>query len=140
MIVIIMISLILYIIVAFSTYKAMPEIDKQKKYVYIIVGFIIVFLFTYILASISLMGKDVQDAEILNIAKKTAIYLIAPINSLILMPIGNSISKTKGKRLTKQKLKKRLLIWMIVFIVCIVFFEQSYIKNFVEGLLVSKTW
>ena len=140
MIVIIMISLILYLIVAFSTYKAMPEIEKQKKLIYILVGIVIILLITFIFANIALSKENIQEKEKLNIAKQTAIYLIAPINSLILMPIGNSISKAKGKRIKKEQLKKRLLIWIFVFIIFIVFIEQSYIRNFVEGLLVSRVW
>ena len=137
MIVIIMISIIIYLIVALSTYKAMPEIIKQKKYTYIFVGFLIIFLITYILANIY-VGTDItQEKEKLNAAKKIAIYLMAPINSFILMPIGNCVSKAKGKRITKDQFERRLLIWVFIFIVCIIFFEQTYIKNFVQGLLVN---
>lgn len=138
MIVIIMISLILYLIVANSIYHAMPEIKKEKKLIYILVGFLIVFIITYILTNIATTNQINIDKEKLSISKQVAIFLIAPINSLILMPIGSSISKCKGKRITKEKLNKKILIYTALFIVCILF-EKAYIQNFIQGLLVSGT-
>ena len=137
MIVIIMISLILYIIIAKGIYHAIPELPKEKKLIYIIIGFIIVFFITYILTDISAITED-KSKQSLKIAKHTAIYLMAPINSFVLMPIGNSISKCKEKIITKEKLNKKLIIYSIIFIVCMIM-EKTYIQKFIQGLLVSVT-
>lgn len=136
--IIIIISLILYFIVANSIYHAMPEIKKEKKLIYIIIGFFLLFLITYILTNLSAQQASQIEEEKLSIAKRTAIYLMAPINSFILMPIGRAISKCKEKKLTKEKLKKRIAVIIFLFILCLIL-EKSYIQNFIQGLLVSGT-
>ena len=134
MIVIMLISVCLYLVVAMCIYKAMPEIKKERRFRYIIIGFIVIFLITFVIAhlvNINTVGKIEKNIEI---ARRTATYLLAPINSIILMLYGISASKFKGKRINKTQFNKRLIIYFVLFIIFIIL-EKSYMQNFIEGLL-----
>lgn len=119
-------------------YHNMYNYDKGSRIKLLIAGFIITFIITVIICNIS-SGSINTNANYLSIVRNTAILLFAPINAIISLPyIGNVLNKYKEKRITKEQLKKRLIIFSVILII-IVIFEVGYIKDFEIGLLKSAT-
>ena len=137
MIVIILISLALYLVSITCIYKTMPEIKKEKKIKYILVGCITIFIITFIVSNVISIETQETNIQKIAVARRTAAYILSPINSIILMLIGISTNKYKSKRISKEKLNKRLIIYLVVFIV-LMFLEKGYMKGFIEGLLIAK--
>ena len=136
MVLIFIIILALYIIAIISTYQNMFAFEKTTKILYLILGFIIVSIITVIISKIGL-PNSADNKEILNVVKRTIQIIFIPLNALIILPfMANNISKYKVKAISEEKLKKRILIMSIVYIIFIIF-EKNYIKDFHIGVLAN---
>ncbi len=141
MFLIVLISVIIYIIGVIAIYHNMYNIDKIRKIKFIILGFIVVLIITSVLVLISSNNIVIENREYksyknyIGITKTTSILLFAPINAIISLPyMGNLLNQYTEKRITKEQLKKKILIFGVV-LVLIIIFEVSYIKDFETGLI-----
>lgn len=143
MFLIVIISLIIYIIGAIAIYHNMYSVDKSKKIQFIIVGFLVILLLTMFLVFISSNNIKLENREYnsysqyIGTTKTMSILLFAPINSIIVLPyIGNLINKYTDKRINEEQLKKKILIFVAILIL-VVIFEIGYVKDFQTGLIKS---
>ena len=57
------------------------------------------------------------------------------LNSLILLPfIANLFDKILEEEIEKDQVKKRLIIILVIFVICI-FIEKEYLKDTQEGII-----
>ncbi len=132
MFIIVLISIILYLIFT-TVIKYNTKLEKDQKVKYIIVGHIVVFIITSILCNITSSQID-NIKQLVNITRNTAILIFAPLNSIILAPIGNMLSKLKNNNITSEQFKARLIIIFVIAVILLIL-EFRYIKNFQTGLL-----
>lgn len=135
MIIIGMISIVMYIVAILMISSNTYEFEKQKKIKFILLGMVIIFFITWMIVEISSNGIQIENQSYLTIAKKTSIFLFAPINTIVCLPyLGYVINKYKQQALTKEKVKNKIGIMCIIIFV-ILMIEINYIKSFELGLL-----
>ena len=135
MLVIVITSIIIYLVAAVIIYHNVNKLEKQQKIKYILIGMLVVTLFTTIICSITTAKIDIQNKQIIGITRITEILIFSPINSIIWLPfIGSSLGKYKTKEINEAKLKKRAIIEIILIIITLII-EIGYIENFQVELL-----
>ena len=93
------------------------------------------YAITSIICAIGSNGIVVENEEALKQTVNVVKLIFTPINALMLLAIlGNTFGKVKDQVLEKEKASKRTIIFIILFII-VLFFETSYIRNFIEGVL-----
>lgn len=122
----------LYVISIISTYQNMFAFDKTNRIVYLITGFFIVSVVTVIMSKANL---QIDNKELIKIIQNSTQIIFIPLNALITLPIiANIMSKYKAKAITEDKLKRRILLIVIIYIIFFIF-EKKYITNFQTGVL-----
>ena len=93
------------------------------------------YAITSIICAIGSNGIEVENEEALKQTVNVVKLIFTPINALMLLTIlGNTFGKVKDKVLEEGKASKRVIIFIILFII-VLFFETGYIRNFIEGVL-----
>lgn len=127
-----MIILALYVVAIISAYQNMFAFDKTSKIVYLIIGFLIISVVTVILSKVNL---QTDNKELIKMIQRSTQIIFVPLNALITLPvIANIMSKYKTKAIAKEKLRKRILIITVIYIIFFMF-EKNYITNFQTGVL-----
>lgn len=127
-----MIILALYVVAIISAYQNMFAFDKTSKIVYLIIGFLIISVVTVILSKVNL---QTDNKELIKVIQRSTQIIFVPLNALITLPvIANIMSKYKAKAITEEKLRKRILIITVIYIIFFIF-EKNYITNFQTGVL-----
>ncbi len=127
-----MIILALYVVAIISAYQNMFSFDKTSKIVYLIIGFLIISVVTVILSKVNL---QTDNKELIKMIQRSTQIIFVPLNALITLPvIANIMSKYKAKAITEEKLRKRILIITVIYIIFFIF-EKNYITNFQTGVL-----
>lgn len=128
------ISLVIYIIATIMIYHNLYNYDKSNKIKIIVIGYIITFLVTLVLCTISKNGINTNSNN-LKIVNSTSILLFSPINAIISIPyMCNLLNKYKKDIITKTQLQKRTIIFAIILLIVLVL-ESGYIKEFEVNLL-----
>lgn len=137
MIIIGIISVVMYLVAILMISSNTYEFEKEKKIKFILIGILVILMITWLIVFISSNGIHIENKNYLKIAKTTAIFIFAPINTIFVLPyLGYIINKYKQKRLTKEKVKSKIVIMLIIVFIILVI-ETSYIKSFELGLLSS---
>lgn len=137
MIIIGIISVVMYVVAILMISSNTYELEKEKKIKFILLGIIVILIITWIIVLISSNGIHIENKNYLKIVKTTAVFIFAPINTIFVLPyLGYVINKYKQQRLTKEKVKSKIIIMLIV-VFAILVIETSYIKSFELGLLSS---
>lgn len=132
--IIITIIIIHFILIAW-TWQSLGFIDKTKKVAFILIGIILMYGITQIIFQIAKSGIDYKSAEVQNSIQNILVAIFTGINGIIAMPqIGKQIDKIKEEQIEKEKLIKKIIILIIIFILCLIF-ESKYIKDTQEGIL-----
>lgn len=133
---IVIITIILYIVLAAFTLHNLNFItDNKNKIAYIVVGLIIMFIVTLIIFNISASGVKYENNNMLDNVRSMLLAVFVPVNGIITIPyFANTLSKYRSNEITQDKFKKRVIILAIIFIVIIIF-ECSYFKSTQLGIL-----
>lgn len=135
MILIIIMTIIIYLILLAWTWHNLGGVEKTKKVAVILIGTIAMYIITIIVFQISKSGINYPTAEIQNDIKNTLVAIFTGLNGIIVMPqIGKIIDEVNEEKIEKETFKKRIMIILFVFILCIVF-ESGYMKDTQEGIL-----
>ena len=119
------------------TISNLYSFEKNEKIKFITIGLIVVLIITFIIVEISSIGIRNGNNNHIIATKTTSILLFAPINLGLILPyVANLKNKEKQKQLDSKKLKKKIMWYTIIIVVCIII-EISYIKGFQVGLLSS---
>lgn len=102
------------------------NIEKTKKFLYIMVSMGIVYIFVLIIFGLSSIG--IPENLVKN-AKDMIIFTFVPVNSIIIVPfLLRTINKCRNKELSIQKLNIRMSILAIIIILLLVG-EYFYFRN-----------
>ncbi len=133
MIFIVITAIIVYFVCIAWTWHSLGEIEQKKKVIFIFIGIILIYGITWFICPKS--GIDYQKVEMKKQIQNILVLIFTGINAIIVMPqIGKLLEKIKENEIEKEKLKKRIILLIILFILCI-FFERGYMKDTQEGIL-----
>ena len=135
MTVIIIVAILIFIIGIVWIWHNLGNIERSKKIAFIIIGLVVTYLITLLIYSFSNPDIVYPSQEIEKYVSNTLVMVFTGLNSLILLPfIANLFDKIHEEEIDKKQLKKRLIIILIIFVVCI-FIEKGYLKDTQEGII-----
>ena len=135
MTIIIIATILMFIINVIWIWHNLGNIEKPRKIIFIIVGLLIVYLITLLLYNISSGDVIYPSEDIQGTVKNSLLSVFTGLNSLIFLPfIANLFDKILEEEIEKDQAKKRIIIILIIFIVCI-FIEKGYLRNTQEGII-----
>lgn len=124
------IIIILFAVYLFWTWNNTKSFEGTfTRISYIIIGTLFMTLVTYIIFAISKREIIYPNQSMIGTLRNVILLIFVPINGFIVLPqIGNTIEKIKKDTITPEKLKKRIIIFIIVAIIILIF-ECSYFRN-----------
>ena len=135
MIFIIITIIIVYFTLIGWTWQSLGNVEKNKKIAYIIIGIIILYIFTLIIFQTTKNGINYQNKQIQNSIQNILVIIFTGINGIIVMPqIAKILDKINEDEIQQNELKKRIIILLIIFVICIIF-ECGYMKDTQEGII-----
>lgn len=135
MIFIIITVISIYFILLSWTWQSLGFIDKSKKVAFIFIGILVMYGITWIVFQIAKGEIDYQSKEIQNNIQNILMAIFTGINGIIVMPqIGKIVDKIKENEIEKEKMIKKIVILIVVFMICLIF-ENSYMRDTQEGIL-----
>ena len=127
--IIIGIIIILILVLIGWTWISLGNIEKNRKILYIICGIFITWIITYIIYNVSKMGITYENQEIMKTIRKVFVLVFTIVNGYILLPYSfNILEKIKNAEIGKEKVQKKIIIILVVFII-IAIFECKYLSN-----------
>lgn len=98
-------------------------------------GIVLMYGITFIIFQIAQNGITYQNVEIQSNVQNVLVVIFTGINGIIIMPqVGKMLDKVREDEIKKEKLIKRIVVLMLIFILCLIF-ESRYMKNTQEGIL-----
>lgn len=131
-----LIIVVLFIVLILWTWNNTKEFEQtSERIIFITIGTGIIAIVTLIYFAISKIGITYPKAEMVKQVRKMAILIFTPINGFLSLPhIASLKMKIKMKTEENEKIKKKIIILGIIFIVATIT-EISYMKNFQKGII-----
>lgn len=131
-----LIIVVLFIVLILWTWNNTKEFEQtSERIIFITIGTGIIAILTLIYFAISKIGITYPKAEMVKQVRKMAILIFTPINGFLSLPhIASLKMKIKMKTEENEKIKKKIIILGIIFIVATIT-EISYMKNFQKGII-----
>lgn len=131
----IVIAVLFGVLIAWTWNNSKSFQANNKKITFILVGLAILFIITFIIFSISRIGISYPNNEIMKQVRKTAILIFMPVNGFLSLPhIANIKVEVEKGNYEQEKLKRRIIIFGIVWLILIIF-EIIYLKDFQNGII-----
>lgn len=132
---IIITAMIIYFILIAWTWQSLGFIERTKKIIFILMGIVLMYGITFIIFQIAQNGITYQNVKIQSNVQNVLVVIFTGINGIIIMPqVGKMLDKVREDEIKKEKLIKRIVVLMLIFILCLIF-ENGYMKNTQEGIL-----
>ena len=133
MIFIFIMTIMIYFILIAWTWQSLAFFEKPKRIAYIVIGFIVMYVITFIVFQTTKSGLQYQNEQMQLDVQNIIVLIFTGINGIITMPqLGRILDKVDGGE--KEKGKKRLIILLVIFIICLII-ESGYMKNIQQGIL-----
>ena len=131
-----LIIVVLFIVLILWTWNNTKEFEQtSERIIFITIGTGIIAIVTLIYFAISKIGITYPKAEMVKQVRKMAILIFTPINGFLSLPhIASLKMKIKMKTEENEKIKKKIIILGIIFIVATII-EINYMKNFQKGII-----
>lgn len=132
---IIIISIVIYLINIAWTWKSLGDLAKSKKVAFIVIGLVVIYIITTIVFFISQNGIQYENEGSIGTIKNILVAIFAGINGIILLPqMAKILDKAKEGEIEKNQLRNRIILWLVVLLICLIF-ECGYMKDTQEGIL-----
>ena len=131
---IIFIMVAVYIFIIVWTWNNLGQTEKTKKIFIIAAGFIIMYLITLIIFTLSKKEIQYETIAIERNIKNILVALFTAVNSLILPFIAKVINDKKEEEIEQKQFTRIILVIIIIFLF-FSFFESGYMKSTQEGIL-----
>ena len=127
---------VLFVVLILWTWNNTRDFEEtSERIIFIVVGIILTVVVTLIYFTISKIGITYPKAEMVKMVRKMVVLLFAPINGFLSLPhIASLKMKIKLKTEDEEKLKKKIIILGVVFIVATIV-EINYMKDFQNGII-----
>ncbi len=135
MIIIIGITAIIYFVLIAWTWQSLGIIEKRKKVISILIGILVMYIITLITFNISKKGIIYQEKEAEILVRRILVILFTGVNGIVIIPyVAKILNRLKENDIEQKELKKKVIIFLIIFIICIIF-ECKYLKDTQKGIL-----
>ena len=129
------VAVLIFIISIVWIWHNLGNIEKPRKVAFIIIGLLIMYIFTVILYNFSSSDIAYPSEEVEKAVSNTLILVFTGLNALIFLPfIANLVDKILEEEIEKKQAKGRIIILLIIFVICI-FVEKGYLESTQEGII-----
>lgn len=127
---------VLFVVLIFWTWNNTKDFEEtSRRVIFIVVGIVLIAIVTLIYFAISKVGITYPKVEMVKQVRKMVVLLFTPINGFLSLPhIASLKMKIKLKTEDEEKLKKKIIMLGIVFIVATIV-EINYMKEFQNGII-----
>ena len=127
---------LLFAVLIFWTWNNTKEFEEtSERIIFIVAGIIVIAIITLIYFAISKIGITYPKTEMVKQVRKIAALVFTPINGFLSLPhIASLKLKIKLKTEEESKLKKKIIILGIVFVIATIV-EINYMKDFQNGII-----
>ena len=135
MILIGIVTIILYFVLIAWTWHNLGTFEKSKKLIYLVLGILLIYGFTFIIFQVSKNGIVYENIQIHNSVQTLLIVVFSGINGIIIMPqIAKILEEMKENNQEKILVKRKIILLLIILFLCFIF-ESGYMKTTQEGIL-----
>lgn len=127
---------VLFVVLIFWNWNNTKEFEEtSERIAFIVVGIAIIAIITLVYFAISKIDITYPKSEMVGQVRKMVVLLFTPINGFLSLPhIASLKMKIKLKTEDDAKLKKKIIILGIIFIIATVV-EINYMKDFQNGII-----
>ena len=127
---------VLFVVLIFWTWNNTKDFEEtSRRVIFIVLGIVLIAIVTLIYFAISKVGITYPKVEMVKQVRKMVVLLFTPINWFLSLPhIASLKMKIKLKTEDEEKLKKKIIMLGIVFIVATIV-EINYMKEFQNGII-----
>lgn len=135
MAVIFIILLVLFLVLIAWMWNSLGTIEKSTKIKCIIIGLIIIYIFTFILYSISSIGINNEDITAVKVVRNVFVLLFTIVNGYFVLPfIFKKLEQINNEEIEKDKFRKYVLI-LVVALVILAVVEIKYFGNVQNNIM-----
>ena len=129
------IAIIVYLILITWTWHSLGNIENKRKIIFVIIGLVVMYIITFITFQISKSGVSYQNIKMQNDIRNVLLVIFVGINGIIVMTqVARILDKINEDEIEKNIVKRKLIILVIIFIICLIF-ENGYMRDTQEGIL-----
>ena len=135
MIAILIIILVLFLVLIGWMWNSLGTIEKKMKVACIIIGFVIVYMITFITYNISKIGITYEDRSVMEVVRNVYVFLFTIVNGYILLPyVFKKLEQVNNDEIERQILIRSIIIILII-IVILAIFEIRYLGKMQQGII-----
>lgn len=133
--IIIGIIVIMFLVLLAWVWHSLGNIEKTTKIKCIIIGFIIVYILTFIIFNISKIGIVYENKEVMKSIRRIFVIIFAIINGYLILPyVFKTLDKINNEDIKKEKVTNSIIILLIIIVILFIF-ECIYLGNMQEGII-----
>lgn len=118
--------LLVNVIAILIVYHFIKQLNNKQKVIIIAIGIAINYILVMVVYALSSIGMDKQIADTAN---SFVTFIFVPINTIINVPfLASSYCRYLQKKLTKEKMRNRIIIVLVVTLVVMVL-EYFYFQS-----------
>lgn len=120
------------------TWTNLGNIETKTKLMTMIIGFVIVYVITFIIFNVSKIGITYESKDVMISIRNVFVMLFTIINSYVLLPfIFKKLNQINNEEIDKDIFQKSILI-VLILIVILFIFESIYFGNIQEEILAMR--
>lgn len=136
MAVIIIMIIILLLVLLGWTWSSLGNIENKTKIICVIVGFVSTYIITLIIYKIAQAGIIFDNTEAKKIIQNVFVLIFAIVNGYIILPyIFRKIEKIHNEEIEINQARRSIIILSVIILILIIF-ENLYLKNIIQGVLI----
>ena len=136
MAVIIIMIIILLLVLLGWTWSSLGNIENKTKIICVIVGFVSTYIITLIIYKIAQAGIIFENTEAKKIIQNVFVLIFEIVNGYIILPYTfRKIEKIHNEEIEINQARRSIIILSVIILILIIF-ENLYLKNIIQGVLI----
>lgn len=136
MAVILIVIIILLLVLLGWTWSSLGNIENKTKIICMIVGFVSTYIITLIIYKIAQTGIIFENPEVKRIIQNVFVLIFAIVNGYIILPYTfRKIEKIHNEEIEINQARRSIIILSAIILILIIF-ENLYLKNIIQGVLI----
>ena len=129
------VAIIMSLILVTWLWNRLGNIDNPTKIISIILGIIIVWIFTLITFNIAKIGINFENKDVLKTVRRVFVIMFTIINGYLVLPfLFKRLNLINNNEIDKEKFKKSIIILLIIVVIVFIF-EINYMGSLQKTII-----